>query len=111
MELPTTVDAYIKYVPRIKFQIDPRPPIGDHSGGVEQLTTGMGLSFIMFEENPWGTVQLANDHPLGPVDHERTVFGHQGNLSKINFLFFHILNAARAGLSVDVPQDQLYRHL
>src|SRR5262245_62706825 len=105
MKLAATVDAYIKNVTRVKLKIDPRTAIGDHPGGIEQLSASMSLSFVVFEEDPWGTVKLANDNPFGSVNHERAVLGHQGNLTEVNFLFFHVFDAAGAGLRVDVPQD------
>ena len=64
----------------------------------------MSLSFIVFEENSRGTVELADDNLFGSVDHESTVLGHQRNLAKVDFLFFYIFDAAGTGLRVDVPQ-------
>src|SRR5262245_43288256 len=110
MKLATAVDAHIKNIPRVKLEIDPGAAIGDHSGGIGQLSASMGLSFVVFEENSRGTVELANDNPFSSVNHERAVLGHQGNLTKIDFLFFHIFDAAGSCLRIDVPQDKLHRH-
>src|SRR5262245_66135553 len=105
MKLPTAVDAHIKNVPRVKLKIDPRAAIGDHPGGIEQLSASMSLSLVVFKENSRGTVELANDNPFGSVNHERAVLGHQGNLTEVNFLFFHVFDAAGPGLRFDVPQN------
>ena len=53
-------------------------------------------------------MQLADDHPLGAVDHERAVDRHERDFAEINFLLFDVFDAARAGLLVDVPQHQLH---
>src|SRR5262247_2222875 len=110
MKLPTAVDAHIKNVTRVKLKIDPRAAIGDHPGGIEQLSASMSLSLVVFEENSRGTVELANDNPFGSINHECAVLGHQGNLTKVDFLFLHVFDAAGSGLRVDVPQDQLHRY-
>src|SRR5690349_19714352 len=54
-------------------------------------------------------MELAHDNALGAVDHERTVLGHERHLAEIDFLLLDVLDAARAGLAVDVPKDQLDR--
>src|SRR4030095_11812900 len=110
MKLAPAVDAHIKNVPGVKLEIDPGATIGNHSGRIEQLAARMSLSLIVFEENSRGTVELADDNSFGSVDHERAVLSHQRNLAKVDFLFFHVLDAAGTGLRVDVPQNKLYGH-
>src|SRR6516162_954265 len=111
MKLAAAVDADIKNVPGVKLQVNPGTTIGNHSGRIKQLTAGMGFSLVVFKENSRRAMQLADDNSLGSVDHERTVLGHQGDLTKVDFLLLHIFDAARAALRVDIPQDQLYSHL
>ena len=71
----------------------------------------MGLSFVMFEENSRGAVQLTDYYPFGAVHHERSVLRHQSNFTKIDLLLFDILDASSAGLGIDIPQNKLDRHL
>jgi hypothetical protein len=52
MELAAPVDADIKDISRIKLKIEPGTPVRDDSGGVKELTTGMGLSLIVLEKYP-----------------------------------------------------------
>src|SRR5262245_16815115 len=93
MKLAPAVDAHIKNVPGVKLKINPGTAIGNHPRGIEQLPASMSLSLVVFEEDSRGTVELANDNPFGSVDHERAVLGHQGNLTEIDFLFFHVFDA------------------
>ena len=50
----------------------------------------MGLAFIMVKKDAWRTVQLRNNDPLCPVDHEGAVVSHQGHLAHVNFLLLNI---------------------
>ena len=111
MEFTAPVDAYVKNIARIKFQIDPRAAVGNHPRRIEQFAAGVGFPLVVFEKNAGRTVQLAYDHPLGPVDHERAVGGHQRNLAEIDFLLLDVLNAARTRLAIDVPEHELDRYL
>src|SRR5512146_2927393 len=50
-------------------------------------------------------MELRDDDPLGAVDHEGPVAGHQRNLAEVDFLLLDVLD--RAPPVLDVPDDQL----
>ena len=52
----------------------------------------MGLALVVVKEHAGGTVQLGHDNPLGTVDDEGTVIGHEGDFPHIDFLFLDILD-------------------
>ena len=56
-------------------------------------------------------MQLRHDDPLGTIDDESSVLGHQRDISEIDFLFFDVPDALDSGLRVLVPDDQPDRHL
>ena len=37
--------------------------------------------------------------------------GHERDLAEVDLLLLHVLDRARAALRVDVPDDELHRHL
>ena len=53
VEFAPAIDADIEDISRVEFEIDPRAAIGNDSSRVKQLAAGMGLPFVMFEEDPW----------------------------------------------------------
>src|SRR5712692_1520169 len=106
MEFPPPIDADIENIPRIKFKIDPGAAVRDDSSRVKELSAGMGLPFVMFEEDPRRAVELANDHALGPVDHKSAVPSHQRNLTEVDLLLLDVSYIAAAGMSVHVEKDQ-----
>src|SRR5262245_27889674 len=71
----------------------------------------MSFSFVMLEKYPWRAMQLADNHALGAVDHERAIGRHERDFAEVDFLLLDILDAARPGLLVDVPEHELHRHL
>ena len=111
VELPPPVDANEQDVPRIELEIQPRAAVRDDPGRVQELSAGVGLPLVVLEEHPGRAVELTHDHPLGAVDHEGAVPGHQRHLAEVDLLLLHVADAARAGLGVDVPKHELDRDL
>ena len=59
-------------------------------------------------DHPWGTMELAHHHPLGTVNNECPLWGHEGYLPKIYFFFFDLLYlpaSARLFLSYYQPES------
>ena len=111
VELATAVDADEEDVARVELEVDPRTAIRDDARRIQQLAAGVRLSLVVVEENSRRSMQLRDDDALGTVDHEGPVLGHQGNLPEVHFLLFDVLDRARAGLLVDVPDHELNRDL
>ena len=111
VELAPAVDAHVEDVARIEFEIDPRAAVRNDARREEQLAAGVRLPLVMIEEHARRAVQLADDDPLGAIDHEGAVRGHQRDLAEVDLLLLDVLDGARAGLGIDVPDDQLDGHL
>ena len=60
----------------------------------------MRLALVMVKEYPGRPVKLTYDNPLSPVDNECTLFGHERDGAKIDFLFLNVPNILNSGLSV-----------
>jgi len=56
-------------------------------------------------------VQLAHDNPLGPIDHEGPVLGHQRDFAEVNLLLLHVLDRTCTGSAGPHPNDQLDSNL
>src|SRR5262245_43350583 len=69
----------------------------------------MSLSFIMVEKDTWRAMQLTHDHTFRPVDHERAMSSHQRNFSKVDLLFFYVLDRSGSSPLLYFPQDELDR--
>ena len=61
----------------------------------------------MVEEHARRAMQLRNDHPLGAVDDEGAVLGHERNLAHEDFLLPHFLHLFGGGLAVVKNQAHL----
>src|SRR5215510_1554460 len=61
----------------------------------------------MIKEHARRAMQLTDNNPLSTVYHERPLGGHERHLTKVHFLFFHVLNGSCASTLVYVPQDEL----
>ncbi len=62
----------------------------------------MGLALVMVEENAGRAVQLADNDPLGAVDHESPAFRHQGDLAEIDFLLLDVADQFLLAASIRV---------
>ena len=71
----------------------------------------MGFALVVIKEHAGGTVHLADDHPLGTIDDEGAVVGHQGHFAHVDFLFLDIQNRLGLGIFVHLENDQAQRYL
>jgi len=65
-----------------KLEIDPGPPERNQPRRVDDFTAGVDLGLVMVNEQTGRTVQLAHHHPLGAIDNEGAVLGHQRRVPK-----------------------------
>ena len=105
-QLASPVDTHEDAVLGIEFEIQPRAAIRNHPGGKQQFPRGMGLAAIMVEEHPGRTMQLGDDDPLGAVDDEGAVVGHQRQFAHVDFLFPDFLDDLVVGLLIVNLQPQ-----
>ena len=105
------VDADIDVVLGVELEIEPGAAIRDDARGEQVLARGMGLALVVVEEDAGGAVHLRDDDPLGAVDDERAVARHQRHVAHVDVLLLDVADRARAGILVDVPDDQAQRHL
>ncbi len=110
-ELATTVDTDPKNIFMIKIKIKPGAAIRDNPCVEKHLTTGMTFTFVMREKDPWRTMQLADDNPLGPIDDKGAIFGHQRDFTEINFLLLDVTNRLGTGLFIHIPGHQAHLNL
>src|SRR5215813_7013058 len=78
-ELAFAVDAHVEQVLGVVFEFNPRTSIWNN------LREIICVVVFLFEEDPWRPMQLAYYNPLGSVDDECPVVGHQRNLAKEHF--------------------------
>jgi hypothetical protein len=91
-QLAAAVDTEEHEILGIELEIQPGTTIGNDPRREQQLAGGMGFAPVVFEEHARRTVQLGDDNPLGAVDDEGAVRGHQGHLSHIDLLLLHFLD-------------------
>ena len=77
-QLAGAVDAGEHHAVGIGFILDPRAAVGDHLGGVQE---GAGLVDGLGKVHAGRAHQLGDDNALGAVDDERTMFGHQREIT------------------------------
>ena len=104
-KLPTTVDARKDEVFGVKFKVEPAAAVWDDAAGKQQFAGRMGFAFVVVKEHARGAVHLGDDHPLGPVHNERTVWCHQWHVAHEDVLFFDVLDGLRACVLIDIKHD------
>ena len=52
----------------------------------------MRLAAVVIEEHAGAAMQLRDDDPLGAVDDERAILGHERQLAQVDFLLAHVLD-------------------
>ncbi len=109
-QLAAAVDAGVHDVLDVEFEIQPGATIGDDPRRKQQLARRVGLALVVIEKHAGGAMQLRNDDPLGAVDDEGAVIGHQRQLTHVNFVFLDILDLVGAGLGILVHQHQPQPH-
>src|SRR5204863_8432516 len=94
MELAAAIDADVQDVAGVELEIDPRAAIRDEAARVEQPAASVRLALVVVEEDARRAVQLAHDHALGAVDHERAVARHERDLAEVDLLLLDVLDRA-----------------
>src|SRR5690606_26216156 len=107
-QLAAPVDTDEDRVLGIEFKVQPGPAVGNHTGGVQQLAGAVGLATVVVEEHTRAAMQLGNDHPLGTVDDEGTVLGHQGDFPHVDFLLLDVLDRLAGRFAI--KDDQAHFH-
>jgi hypothetical protein len=110
-QLAAAIDADVDEILGVELEIEPRAAIGNDAGGEQELARRMGLALVVVEENAGRAVHLRDDDALGAVDDEGAVIGHQGHVAHVDVLLLDVADRARAGLLVDVEDDEAERHL
>ena len=87
-ELLLLVDVDVDHVVDVDRELDPRAPEGDDSRREEPLPVGVG---VLLEHHARRPVELAHDHALGAVDHERSEGRHDRQLTEVDFLLDRVL--------------------
>ena len=64
----------------------------------------------MIKKDSGGPVELTDNNPLSPVDHEGAMVGHQRDLAKVDFLLFDVFDRPRTAAGINIPQDELNGH-
>ena len=105
-QLPPPVDPHVNQVLGVEFEVEPRAAIGDDPRREQELARAVGLALVVIVEHARRAVHLRDDHALGAVDHEGAVVGHQRQVAHVDVLLLDVADAARAGVVVDVPDDQ-----
>ena len=80
----------------------------------------MSLAFVVIKNNTRCTVQLGDNYTLGTIDNKCTVFSHQWNFAKVDFLLldhfdrfigrFFIVNY-KTNLNPQRAQSRLHREV
>jgi len=109
-QLALPVDADVHNVLGVELEVQPRTAIGDDAGGKEEFAAAVGLATVMIEEHAGRAVHLADDHPLGAVDDEGAVRGHERHVAHIHILLLDIDHGTGAGVGIDFKHDQAQRH-
>ena len=103
-ELPLPVDADVEEVLAVVLELHPRSAVRDDLRDVERLV-------FRVEEGARRAVELADDDPLGAVDDERPVLGHQRDVAEVDLLLLDVADGLDAGFGVLVPDHEPDRHL
>ena len=104
--LAAAIDAEIKDVLRVEFEVEPRTAVRNDPGGKQQLAAGVCFALVMLEEHAWRTVQLRDDDALGTVNDEGTIVGHERHFAHVDLLLLDFLDRLRLG-RLTVVNDHL----
>src|SRR6185369_7693300 len=77
VELALAVDAHRQHVLLVVLELHPRAAVGDDLRQV-------GAGALLGEEHTRAAVELGDDDPLGAVDDERAVVGHQRDVAEVD---------------------------
>ncbi len=95
----------------IELEVEPGAAIGDDTRSKEILARRMRLALVMVEEDARAAMHLRDDDALGAVDDEGAILGHERHVAHVDVLLLDVADRARAGILVDVPDDEAEGHL
>ena len=91
--LAPAVDADVDQVLGVELEVEPGAAIGNDARREQQLARAVGLAPVVVVEHAGRTVHLRHDHPLGAVDHEGAVVGHQRQVAHVDVLLLDVAHA------------------
>src|SRR5208282_3201667 len=104
-EFALAVNADVERVFRVVFELHPGAAVGN------DLSQEIGAVVGGLKEHAGGAVKLADDDPLGPVDDEGAVFGHQRDIAEEDFLLLDVADGLCAGVRVFLIDGEPDGHL
>ena len=107
-QLAAAVDAREDAILRVELEVQPRTAIGNDAGGEQQLAGRVRLAAVVIEEHAGAAVQLRHDDPLGTVDDEGAVVGHERQLAQIYFLLTHVFDGLLGAARFLVEDDEAH---
>ena len=108
--LAAAVDAREHDVLGVELDVEPGAAIGNHARSKQQLAGRMGLALVVVEEHAGRTVHLGNDDPLGAIDDEGAIHGHERDIAHVDVLLLDVLYRLGTGFLVDIEHDEAQRH-
>ena len=99
-ELLLPVEADVEVVLGVVLELDPGAPIGDDLGDE------VALDLALPEEHAGRALELADDDPLDPVEDERPLLGHEGDVAEIDLLLLDVLQPLGFRRRVLFPRDE-----
>ena len=110
-EFAPPVDTHVKDVLGIELEIDPGPPERNQPRRVDDFTARVDLGPVMINEQPGGAVQLAHHYPLGAIDDEGAVLGHQRQGAEIDLLLLDVPDGLDFGVRTQIMDHQAHPYL
>ncbi len=105
-QFPAAVDADVDDILGVELEVEPGTAVRDHASGEQQLARAVRLALVVVEEDARRTVHLRDDDPLGAVDDEGALVGHERDVAHVDVLLLDVLDRARAGLFIRLEHDQ-----
>ena len=90
-DLSAAIDPRIEQIFVIELHVEPRAAVGNDTAGVDLLTGGAhGGGEARVVEDAGRAVELGYDYPLGAIDDEGTVLGHDRDFPEVDLLLLHV---------------------
>ena len=109
--LAPPVHPHVEDVVGVELELHPGAAVGDDPRREQQLARGDRLALVVVEEHAGRALELGDHHPLGAVDDEGALLGHQRQLAEIDLLLPHLADGLGLGLLVVVDDLEAQRDL
>ena len=93
--LAAAVHTEVKNILGVKFKVQPRTAVRNHTSREEQLPGGVRLTFVMFKEDARRTMQLTHNHAFSAVHDERTLLSHERDFTHVDIIFTNFFDGTR----------------